>query len=541
MEQAAGGKHDAATMLRTTLAGKLSFTNLWGASDAEAQQERDAPQDEQREGAPDEQCLRQPSLPWDEQPNNTKPSVATAAATAADADVEMRDPTDEPREDVEAPPTSTIAATDNPPTEQSDNLECDFDTNPTALYISLLKKEWSNTIVRARASPEEAKTWVSRAESDGSLRWRLLPIHAAIIFRAPENVVEALLDAYPSASQKRDDQGMLPLHLAFRNDASENTVNILLHAYPGSVEVKDRKGRTPIDIAQSSNSAIRDIYLHLLTSLSSISSSSTGEEEHVVETASKGPVAVEAAQSEQRAKFDAELMEVSKNHKTEMGFLQMGAQAKTVQMDSVVENLKEELAKAEGKAEVLTGHVQDLEDALTCKSTERRRLETKANTLDAKLKNVAANSDEIVLLVDKERLEKEKSSLEGTLEQTKRDLAEANKHIEELRKDFDDRLQTWVRRCMKLEEDNKTIKEESVADLRAENEQLLKEKALLEAEFQDYERGQVAAVTEQINALEKNYEERIEEWKQKAKETSALKSQDAEIEEWKSKAAEWKS
>ena len=124
-----------------------------------------------------------------------------------------------------------------------------------------------------------------------------------------------------------------------------------------------------------------------------------------------------------------------------------------------------------------------------------------------------------------------------TLAQTQLDLASANKHIEEVRKDFDDRLQTWVRRCMKLEEENKTVKETCEAVFKAENEQLQKDKALIEAEFQDYERAQVAVVEEQINELERTYEARIEEWKQKVEEAKALKSQNAEIEEWKSKAA----
>ena len=48
-----------------------------------------------------------------------------------------------------------------------------------------------------------------------------------------------------------------------------------------------------------------------------------------------------------------------------------GAKVQTKEIELVVENLKEKLAKAEGKSEVLSDHVRDLEDALSCKSNER--------------------------------------------------------------------------------------------------------------------------------------------------------------------------
>jgi len=517
MDQA--GSTDAATLLRTTLVGKLSFPSLWGSangSEAPAQKH-----DEQRQEAPETGTVLEESR----QKNSS--SFCVEQSQEDSAQDENREPADQPRDGVVEEPTEEAAM----------NLECDFDTSPTPLYISLLKKEWSAAIVRTRAAPDEAKTWVSRAEPNGSLRWRLLPIHAAIIFRAPENVIEALLDAYPSAAREKDDQGMLPLHLAFRNEASESNVSMLLQAFPGSVDVKDCKGRTPTDIASSINSASRDIYLQLLTGMSSISSSSTGDEEYTADVIAKQSNAASAAQ----AKSEAELIKVTSSHQKELGDVQNDARSKASEMQIVVERLKEELAKAECRTEVLSNHVKDLEDALSCKSTERQRLEEKANALSAKLKDFETNTSEISLQVEKDRLETEKRKLEASLSQSKFNLADANKHIEELRKDFDNRLQTWVRRCMKLEEEQKTIKEEYQAELKAENEQLIKEKAELETNFQEYKREQVEVVAQQINELEKNYEERIEDWKHKVEEAKAMKSQDAEIEEWKAKAAEWKS
>ena len=234
-----GGTNDAATMLRST------FKWAWGKQAEEDQppriviQEREAPQDETREDG-----------------GGRESSEREAAESRVDAE-----PTRKPRKKKIEPKEK----------------ECDFDVNPTEVYLSLLKKEWTKTVTRARSHPEEVQTWVSRAEDNGNIRWQLLPIHAAIIFKAPDSVVQALLDAYPASAEQRDDQGMLPLHLAFRNDASEHVVSTLLHSFPGSVTIKDRKGRTPFDMAQASKSAIRDIYMQLLTTVSSLSEASATE------------------------------------------------------------------------------------------------------------------------------------------------------------------------------------------------------------------------------------------------------------------------
>ena len=143
-------------------------------------------------------------------------------------------------------------------------FECDYDTNPTELYLSVQRKEWEVAIERAAAAPHEASTWVCRKEADGKLRWRLLPLHAAIIFRAPERAISALLFAHTPGAACKDDQGMLPLHLAFRNGCDEEVIHLLLMAYPQSVDVQDRKGRTPMVLAQQSTHPNRDAYIRAL-------------------------------------------------------------------------------------------------------------------------------------------------------------------------------------------------------------------------------------------------------------------------------------
>ena len=81
--------------------------------------------------------------------------------------------------------------------------ECDFDKDPSELYLELQKKNWECAIARSETDYVEARTWVVRKEFDRKLRWRLLPVHAAIIFKAPEHVMEALLGAYPRGRSAR--------------------------------------------------------------------------------------------------------------------------------------------------------------------------------------------------------------------------------------------------------------------------------------------------------------------------------------------------
>jgi len=143
------------------------------------------------------------------------------------------------------------------------SLECDYDINPTFLYQAVEAKQWKHVLKCFDDLPSDARaqaaTWVVRKERNGKLRWRLLPIHAAIIFNSPIEVVETLLQEYPIGAQQKDDQGMLPLHLAFRSEANWDVLEELLTAYPQAISVKDRKGRVPIQCSSFSTSNNDDV------------------------------------------------------------------------------------------------------------------------------------------------------------------------------------------------------------------------------------------------------------------------------------------
>jgi hypothetical protein len=129
-------------------------------------------------------------------------------------------------------------------------LICDYDKDATPLYSLLETSKWDMAIERCNTNPNEVKTWIVRHDksSPSVIRWKLLPLHAAVMFLSPISVVTALLDKYPVAASKCDDQGMLPLHLAFRHKkADEPLLELLLLQYPKAVHATDRRDRVPLE------------------------------------------------------------------------------------------------------------------------------------------------------------------------------------------------------------------------------------------------------------------------------------------------------
>ena len=164
-------------------------------------------------------------------------------------------------------------AMEDPHTAISD-LEADYDASPTGLYALIEKRRWDDALtlltnLEPYAALTQASTWVIRREEEGGtpiiaaetgrrrVRWCLLPLHAALLFRGPPAIVEALLRAYPGAARCRDDQGMTPAHLAFRNDAADEVLAAVLAAYPPAVAVRDRRGRDALACALDSAACTR--------------------------------------------------------------------------------------------------------------------------------------------------------------------------------------------------------------------------------------------------------------------------------------------
>jgi len=136
--------------------------------------------------------------------------------------------------------------------------EVDYDTKPSVLIKLIEKKMWTQAITRCADYPEEASTWMCRLQevktagaTKKEVRWKILPIHSAIVLHSPVELIESLVDAYPQGLRKGDDRDMLPLHMAFRLGASPETTAVLVDAYPDALKKRDSKGHTPLHILKA--------------------------------------------------------------------------------------------------------------------------------------------------------------------------------------------------------------------------------------------------------------------------------------------------
>jgi hypothetical protein len=114
---------------------------------------------------------------------------------------------------------------------------------------------------------KQARTWVVRM-SDGPaewrrVEWRRIPLHVALMRRAPNGVVARLVRLYPESVRCIDERRRLPLHLALRYGADDQMVVYLLMHYPDAVHWTAADGRSPIDCALAAKNKIRGKMLQL--------------------------------------------------------------------------------------------------------------------------------------------------------------------------------------------------------------------------------------------------------------------------------------
>lgn len=122
----------------------------------------------------------------------------------------------------------------------------EFDNGPTELYAQIQLKRWAWALSSLQKNPKQAKIWIHRLSDDGkTVRWRILPLHAALILKAPDNVIEALLRANRFAAKAKDDQGSLPLHIVCKVGASKKVAEMLVAVYAQAVIERDGLGRYP--------------------------------------------------------------------------------------------------------------------------------------------------------------------------------------------------------------------------------------------------------------------------------------------------------
>lgn len=161
-------------------------------------------------------------------------------------------------------------------------LECDYDTTCTKLYKMIEGKKWDEIIyfletakwyfdtsvftsIFFGSGPDprfvETRTWVTALDEMGSVRWCQLPLHAAITFQAPFEVIKKLVDVYPESIRCADDQDMLPLHYAFRFGSVDKVLAYILEEFPQASKKKALRDRLPLDMAHYSSRPERGVII----------------------------------------------------------------------------------------------------------------------------------------------------------------------------------------------------------------------------------------------------------------------------------------
>jgi hypothetical protein len=77
-----------------------------------------------------------------------------------------------------------------------------------------------------------------------------LPLHAACTWGASADVIQVLLSALPTCAEMKDFLSNLPLHCACYSGADTKVVESLLHVYPQSVWSRNHQGSSAVDIVR---------------------------------------------------------------------------------------------------------------------------------------------------------------------------------------------------------------------------------------------------------------------------------------------------
>lgn len=199
-------------------------------------------------------------------------------------------------------------------------MEVNYDSNEvTYLYQAIEDKAFMAAIdFLESGKPEvaiEVQTWVTRYEKavPNKIRWSQLPLHAALVFKAPLKVIQLLVKHYPKAIRCTDDQSMLPLHLAFRHGASDNTLHMLLKEFPQAINARDYKGRDPLMYAPMGDAWKKgEIISMYVENKTGMEKSTDSELEKSLEAESKRVIELEKQNEELMASATQSKMEVSK-------------------------------------------------------------------------------------------------------------------------------------------------------------------------------------------------------------------------------------
>jgi hypothetical protein len=110
--------------------------------------------------------------------------------------------------------------------------------HPEGLIAPLRRQDWKTALTVILESPHYTK--MKATGNQGS------PLHVAIRWGAPVEVVTALLEAYPDATTIPTHYNNLPCHFACYYGISSEGMKMLLRCSPDAADVANNDGMTPM-------------------------------------------------------------------------------------------------------------------------------------------------------------------------------------------------------------------------------------------------------------------------------------------------------
>jgi SpoVK/Ycf46/Vps4 family AAA+-type ATPase len=125
----------------------------------------------------------------------------------------------------------------------------DADLKAQAVDLHELAKGWKAAIARATDPASRHETRIKNDRGN-------LPLHTAASFRAPIEVTEALLEAYPEAASITNNYGNLALHFTAWKKGPLDVERLLLKVFPEGAAQKNNHGNLPLHYASHYNAPL---------------------------------------------------------------------------------------------------------------------------------------------------------------------------------------------------------------------------------------------------------------------------------------------
>jgi Ankyrin repeats (3 copies) len=123
---------------------------------------------------------------------------------------------------------------------QGSSMEVEPSSHSLLLCHHLKHRKWHEAHALLQTPMGHSMVVTSRDEFHNT------PLHIAIGYQAPEELIETILTLYPHACHMTaTDDGWLPLHVAAMWGCSRTVMEALILAHPDGLDQKEGKGRTP--------------------------------------------------------------------------------------------------------------------------------------------------------------------------------------------------------------------------------------------------------------------------------------------------------